>query len=244
MHTFICIEDVLSINNRNFHKFVNLIYPDELKMKDITESDKSASYLGILLDIHSNGRLTTSLYDKRYDFDFAIVNFPFLCSYIPLSPANGVYISKLIWYARACFVYENFLKQGKLLSNKLMLQGYKESRLKSPFFKSTFVILTLFATSNYHWHICWMICFIQFVRLSFPYWLWQRVIPYISNFDYGHTAGVTGQQRMFTPLWHLILPLHLSEVRVALHLILELPFGLRLPCTHCQLPYFVCYSTL
>ena len=23
----------------------------------------------------------------------------------------------------------------------------------------------------YHWPICWMICFIQFVRLSFPYWL-------------------------------------------------------------------------
>jgi hypothetical protein len=32
----------------------------------------------------SNGRLTTSLYDKRDDFDFAIVNFPFLCSNKPL----------------------------------------------------------------------------------------------------------------------------------------------------------------
>jgi hypothetical protein len=25
---------------------------------------------------------------------------------------------------------------------------------------------------------CWMTCFIQFVRLSFLYWLWRRVIPY------------------------------------------------------------------
>jgi hypothetical protein len=32
----------------------------------------------------------------------------------------------------------------------------------------------------------------------------------------GLTAGVTGQQGMLTPPWHLILPLHLSEVRVAL----------------------------
>jgi hypothetical protein len=95
-HTFIYIDDVLSINNRNFHKFVNLIYPDELEIKDITESEKSASYLSILLDIDSNDRLTTSLYDKRDDFDFTIVNFPFLCSYIPLSPANGMHISKLI----------------------------------------------------------------------------------------------------------------------------------------------------
>ena len=65
--------------------YVHLIYPDYLKIKDATESDKPASYLDILLDIDSNGRLTTSLYDKRDDFDFVIVNFPFRCSNIPLS---------------------------------------------------------------------------------------------------------------------------------------------------------------
>ena len=59
----------------------------------------------------------------------------FLCSNIPLSPAYGVYISQLIRYARACFAYEDFSKQGKLLTNKLMLQGYNESRLKSSFRK-------------------------------------------------------------------------------------------------------------
>jgi hypothetical protein len=112
-----------------------LIYPDELQIKDTTESYKSASYLDILLNIDSNGRLTTSLYDKRDAFDFAIVNFPFLCSNIPLSPAYGVYVSQLIRYARACFTYEDFSKRGRLLTNKLMLQGYNESRLKSSFRK-------------------------------------------------------------------------------------------------------------
>jgi hypothetical protein len=112
-----------------------LIYPDELEIKDTTESDKSASYLHILLSVDSNGRLTTSLYDKRDDFDFAIVNFPFLCSGIPLSPAYGMYISQLIRYARACFAYEDISIRGKLLTKKLMLQGYNESRLKSSFRK-------------------------------------------------------------------------------------------------------------
>jgi type IV secretory pathway VirB6-like protein len=51
-HTFRYIDDVLSINNHNFHNYVHLIYPDELEKKDTTESDKSASYLDILLDIH------------------------------------------------------------------------------------------------------------------------------------------------------------------------------------------------
>ena len=68
--------------------------------------------------------LTTSLYDKRDDFDFAIVNFPFPCSNIQLSPAYGVYVSQMILYARACFAYEEFSKRGRLLTNKLMLQVY------------------------------------------------------------------------------------------------------------------------
>jgi hypothetical protein len=71
-HTFRYIDDVLSINNHNFHNYVHLTYPDELQIKDITESDKSASYLDILLNIDSNGRLTTTLYDKRDDFYFSM----------------------------------------------------------------------------------------------------------------------------------------------------------------------------
>jgi hypothetical protein len=58
-HTFRYIDDVLSINNHNFHNYVHVIYPDELEIKDTTESDKSASYLHILLNIDFNGRLTT-----------------------------------------------------------------------------------------------------------------------------------------------------------------------------------------
>ena len=47
-----------------------------------------------------NGKLTTRLYDKRDDFNFPIVNFPFLSSNIPSAPAYGVYVSQLIRYAR------------------------------------------------------------------------------------------------------------------------------------------------
>ena len=52
----------------------------------------------ILFNIDSNSRLTTTLYDKRDDFDFEIANFPFLCSnvHVPLSPAYGVYVFQLI----------------------------------------------------------------------------------------------------------------------------------------------------
>ena len=45
-------------------------------------------------------KLSTKLYDKRDDFNFPILNFPFLCGNIPASPAYGVFVSQLIRYAR------------------------------------------------------------------------------------------------------------------------------------------------
>ena len=95
----------------------------------------SASYLDILLNIDINGKLTTQLYDKRDDFSFSIVNFPYLCSNIPSSPAYSVYVSQLIRYARACSAYDQFLNRGKLLTDKLLLQGFQQSRLMAAFRK-------------------------------------------------------------------------------------------------------------
>jgi hypothetical protein len=118
LHVFRYIDDVLSINNYNFHNYVHLIhvYPDELEIKDTTESEKSASYLDILLNIdYKNGRLTTSLYDKCDDL--TLPSSIFLCSNIPLSPAYGVYISQLIQYARACFAYEEIQNEENYLQS-------------------------------------------------------------------------------------------------------------------------------
>jgi len=85
------IGDVLSLNN-NFSNFLHLIYPAELVVKNTTDSSNSASYLDLYLEHDVNGTLTTKLYDKRDDF--AIVNYPFLGSNIPSSPAYGVYMSQ------------------------------------------------------------------------------------------------------------------------------------------------------
>ena len=38
--------------------------------------------------------LFTKIYDKRDDFDFEIVNFPFLVGDVPCSTSYGVYISQ------------------------------------------------------------------------------------------------------------------------------------------------------
>jgi hypothetical protein len=78
--TFRYIDDVLSINNDQFHSYVYSIYPSELEIKDTTESSTSASYLDVLLNIDFGGKLTTQLYEKRDYFDFVIVNFPYVAT--------------------------------------------------------------------------------------------------------------------------------------------------------------------
>ena len=96
-----------------------------------THRDASASYLDLLLSVGRDGRLHTSLYDKRDDFNFHVTNFPFLSGGIPSSPACGVFISQLIRYARAGSSYECFILRAVRLSNKLLGQGYVKERLRS-----------------------------------------------------------------------------------------------------------------
>jgi hypothetical protein len=72
---------------------MSIRYPNELEIKDTTESSTSASYLDVLLELDTNGKITTQLYDKRDGFNFSIVNSPYLCRNIPASPVYGVYIS-------------------------------------------------------------------------------------------------------------------------------------------------------
>jgi hypothetical protein len=114
---------------------VDLIYPNELKIKDTTECSTSPSYLDILLKLDTNRKLLTQLYGKWGDFNFFIVNFPFLCSNIPISFAYGIYISQLIRYARVCSIYEQFLIRGSLHTNTLMSKRFIQSRLQATFRK-------------------------------------------------------------------------------------------------------------
>ena len=88
------------------------------------------SYVDFILD-NFGGKLSTRLYDKRDDFDFHIVNFPFLSSNIPSGPSYGVYISQLIRYARCCSHYEDFRYHHKCLVDQLLSQGYRALRLKT-----------------------------------------------------------------------------------------------------------------
>ena len=88
------------------------------------------------LDLHSsisNGFVPFKIYDKRDDFDK--VNFLFLDGDVPRSTSYGVYISKLIRFARVCSHVADFNARHKSSTAKLLPQGYRYHKLRKTFSK-------------------------------------------------------------------------------------------------------------
>ena len=56
-------------------------------MNKVNISDTEAPFLDLLLSV-ANGFVSSEIYDKRDDFDFDIVNFPFLDGDVPLLRAS------------------------------------------------------------------------------------------------------------------------------------------------------------
>jgi hypothetical protein len=103
----------MSLNNSRFDDYLHRFHPNELEVNNTTDTQMSASYLDLHLEIDNGGRLKTKLYDKRDDFNIPIVNFPFLSYNITASPAYGVYISQRIRHSRATVIATIWLTATK-----------------------------------------------------------------------------------------------------------------------------------
>ena len=108
------LDDLLNIDNPYFEQMVGQIYPTELQLNKANSSD-SDLFLDLNLSI-TNDIVSSKIYDKRYDFNFEIVNFPFPDGDGPRSPSYGVYISQLIRFARVCSNVGDF-NNKKLIFN-------------------------------------------------------------------------------------------------------------------------------
>ena len=90
------------------------------------------------MDLHlsiSNGFVPSKIYDKRDDFDFDIVNFPFLDGDVLRRPSYGVYNSQLMRFARVSSHVDDFNTRNKCLTAKLLKQGYRYHKLRKAFSK-------------------------------------------------------------------------------------------------------------
>ena len=97
------------------------------------------------MDIHlsiSGDFVKTKIYNKRDDFDFEFVNFPFLDGDVPRSTSYGVYISQLFRFARVSSHDDDFNTRYKVWTAKRLRQGYKICRTFSKFYRRHFDIVS------------------------------------------------------------------------------------------------------
>ena len=86
----------MNIDNPYFEVTISQIYPPELQLNKANTTDTKAPFSDLNLSI-ANGFVPSKIYDKRDDFDFDIVNFPFLDGEVPRRASYGV-------YARVCML--------------------------------------------------------------------------------------------------------------------------------------------
>ena len=128
------LDDLLNIDNPYFEQMVGQIYPTELQFNKANSSDTEAPFLDLNLSI-TNGIVSSKIYDKRDDFNFEIVNFPFLDGDVPRSPSYGVYISQRIRFARVCSNVDDFNNRNLFSTAKLLKQGYRYHKIRKAFSK-------------------------------------------------------------------------------------------------------------
>ena len=109
--------ELLTIDNPSFAEHIPDIYPRELQLNKANTSDTEISFLDLNIKV-IGGNIHTGVYDKRDDFGFPIVNFPWLSGDVPRLPSYGIYISQLVRFARCCTSVLYFiLKIFKSLQN-------------------------------------------------------------------------------------------------------------------------------
>ena len=102
------------------------------------------------MDLHlsiANGFVSSKIYDKCDDYNFDIVNFPFLDGDVPRRASYGVYISQLIRFAKVCDHVADFNARNKYLTAKLLQQGYRYHKLRktcSKFYRRHYELISKF----------------------------------------------------------------------------------------------------
>ena len=132
--TSIYLDDLLNIDNAHFEQKVGQMYSTEIQLNKAHSSDTEAPFLDLNLSI-TNGIVSSKIYDKRDDFNFEIVNFPFLDGDVPRSPSYGVYISQLIRFASVCSNVDDFNNRNLFLTANLLKQGYRYHKIRKAFSK-------------------------------------------------------------------------------------------------------------
>ena len=159
-YTFRYLDNIFTIDNPEFEKYIPDIYPAELQLNKANTSDKETSFLDLNIKVIGSD-IHTSVYDKRDDFGFPIVNFQWLRSDVPRPPSYGIYISQLVIFARCCTSVLDFHSKNLQNTSKLLTQGYRYHKLRKTFgkfFRSYSELLSTFCDISFQEYVFKVAC--------------------------------------------------------------------------------------
>ena len=94
--TFRYQDDLIVFNDFNLlHNVLEDIYPKEMIVNNINISARKCCYLDLTISIYQGKFRVSTLYDKRKDYNFKVITYPFLDGNVPNNLSYGVFISQL-----------------------------------------------------------------------------------------------------------------------------------------------------
>ena len=126
-------DDCIVLNDKGlFDSIFEDIYPAELTLLNTNISPCKVTFLDLAISLH-RGKFKHCLYDKRNDFDFSVITYPFLSGNIPKVPSYRVYMSQLLRIGQICSGFSGFKNEVINLHKKLDTQGFEVVSLKRKF---------------------------------------------------------------------------------------------------------------
>ena len=122
-YLIVAIPDLYTLTYISFEKMVGQIYPTKLWRNKAIPSDTEAPFLNLDLAV-TNDIVSSKIYGKQDDFNFQILNLPFLDGDIPRPLFYGVFISQFIHFVRLCSYIDEFTTINLFLNAKLLKQRY------------------------------------------------------------------------------------------------------------------------
>ena len=128
-------DDLLVLNdNGYFDTIYHDIYPVVMVLNNTNVSPQKVNFLDITVSVYQ-GKFRYECYDKRNDFNFNVISFPYMCGNLPLVQMHGLFVSQLVRYCYTNSTFNAFVECSKTLYKKLIVQGFQPLRLRRNFDK-------------------------------------------------------------------------------------------------------------
>ena len=132
LYTFRFIDDITTLNDNGF--FENNykdIYPSSLILEKVNNNSKHANVLDLDIKIKNDNTADIMLFDKREDFNFVTINFPYYDSNISHKMCIQVLINEINRYIKINTKISSSSECIKKLLTKLNLRGYDVNFIKN-----------------------------------------------------------------------------------------------------------------